>query len=512
MNRQLTILLSAVLSASTMYGTPKDSTARRDVVGAWVGDSVPALYAVSDNNPALRTLAHPYGLTILGIDYGTMRRDSVINPQQGRGFDRYGVSASTYTRTGINMVLEGHASYHRSTSRKVVWNETADAAMIYPYFAADSVGGDIQTEIYDFGGSYSDRRGKLIWGGALDYTAGLHWRSVDPRPRNVTANLRARAGIAWAFSPKAVIGIAARYTRYKQTSSIKFESEMGQDKIYHLTGLGTQYQRFAGNGLSTHYNGNLWGVSIDFRPDSIGGTGPSASVSYDGMSMNTLLTDLNKLPMSALSSYALDARAGYSWRCGTNHWSVIAFAATSLRKGTENIFGDAASGIYPQIGELSMYRHRLTRSGIEALWMMQRRDYAVFSAHVTSAYQRSMELYISPRQKMSIERWRTAAELCATLPLKGRVIGHLSIGGNIAPILSSNFEHSATNAPNSLRELTMSQYDVLSSATSGLDVALGVTFPAGQIALRPQVRYVYNHYNGVSADSNAFEAAITLAF
>lgn len=508
--KRTTIFALATLAALSVSATSTD--AKPDAVAAWVGDSVPALYATSGDNPALRSFAHPYGLTILGIDYGTMRRDSIIAPQLGRGFDQYGVGASTYTRVGTDMVLEGHASYHRGTARKVVWNETADLYMVYPYMAADSVGGDIQNEIYDFGGSYSDRRGRLLWGGSLDYTAGLHWRSRDPRPRNVTANLRARAGIAWALSPKAVAGFAARYTRYKQTSSIKFESEMGQDKIYHLTGLGTQYQRFAGIGLSTHYNADLWGVSFDLRPDSIGGTGPSASFSYDGMDMKVLLIDLNKLPMAKITSYALDARAGYGWRRGSGTWSVMAFASTSLRKGTENIFGDPASGIYPQIGSLSMYRHRLCNIGAEMLWVMQRGSLSVFSARLTSQYQRSMQLYISPRQKMAAERWLTSANLGATVPLKGRILGHLNIGACVAPVLSSNLEYTAANAPHSLHMLTMSQYDVLAAGTSAFDAAVAVTISVGRIALRPQLRYAHGHYNGIRADSDAIEAAVTIAF
>lgn len=508
--KRTTIFALATLAALSVSATSTD--AKPDAVAAWVGDSVPALYATSGDNPALRSFAHPYGLTILGIDYGTMRRDSIIAPQLGRGFDRYGIGASTYTRVGTDMVLEGHASYHRGTARKVVWNETADLYMVYPYMAADSVGGDIQNEIYDFGGSYSDRRGRLLWGGSLDYTAGLHWRSRDPRPRNVTANLRARAGIAWALSPKAVAGFAARYTRYKQTSSIKFESEMGQDKIYHLTGLGTQYQRFAGIGLSTHYNADLWGVSFDLRPDSIGGTGPSASFSYDGMDMKVLLIDLNKLPMAKITSYALDARAGYGWRRSSGTWSVMAFASTSLRKGTENIFGDPASGIYPQIGSLSMYRHRLCNIGAEMLWVMQRGSLSVFSARLTSQYQRSMQLYISPRQKMAAERWLTSANLGATVPLKGRILGHLNIGASVAPVLSHHLEYTAANAPHSLHMLTMSQYDVLAAGTSAFDAAVAVTIPVGRIALRPQLRYAHGHYNGIRADSDAVEAAVTIAF
>lgn len=141
--KRTTIFALATLAALSVSATSID--AKPDAVAAWVGDSVPALYATGGNNPALRSFAHPYGLTILGIDYGTMRRDSIIAPQLGRGFDRYGVGASTYTRVGSDMVLEGHASYHRGTTRDVVWNETADIFMIYPYMAADSVGGDIQT-------------------------------------------------------------------------------------------------------------------------------------------------------------------------------------------------------------------------------------------------------------------------------------------------------------------------------------------------------------------------------
>lgn len=123
-----------------------------------------------------------------------------------------------------------------------------------------------------------------------------------------------------------------------------------------------------------------------------------------------------------------------------------------------------------------------------------------------------MQLYISPRQKMAAERWLTSANLGATVPLKDRILGHLNIGASVAPVLSHHLEYTASNAPHSLHMLTMSQYDVLAAGTSAFDAAVAVTIPVGRIALRPQLRYAHGHYNGIRADSDAVEAAVTIAF
>lgn len=508
-------LTSALASPQAKGVSAIDSThtEKPHVVSAWVGDSIPTLYAVSGENPALAGLLRPHSLTVLGLDYGHMRRDSIIDPQSGKGLNRFGMGASTYTRAGKSMVLQGHASYHRQEQKQVVWNETSDYAMIYPYLSADSIGGDLQGEIYDFGGAYSDRRGSLLWGAALDYTAGLYWRSVDPRPRNVTSNLRARAGIAYSLSHRAVLGLALRYTRYKQTSSIAFASEMGVDKVYHLIGLGLQYQRWGGLGLSTHYNANLWGLSLDLRPDGLEGTGASASFSYDGMAMDVLLTDLNKLPMAHISTYRFGAKAGWSWTKGYSRRSIVAYGATSLRQGTENIFGDPAGSIYPQIGSLNMYRHRLYDAGIEGLWTQRHGAYGVLTARLASGYHRSSELYISPRQKMSVERWRTALEVSATAALKGKTLGHLAAGAEVSPVLSSSYEYTLTGtSPNSLLALTRLQYNSRSANTATFFAGIGATFAVGRLALRPQLKYVHQCYNGISADTDAVEAAVLLAF
>ena len=57
MKRTTTFAL-ATLAALSVSATSID--AKPDAVAAWVGDSVPALYATSGNNPALRSFAHPY--------------------------------------------------------------------------------------------------------------------------------------------------------------------------------------------------------------------------------------------------------------------------------------------------------------------------------------------------------------------------------------------------------------------------------------------------------------------
>lgn len=304
------------------------------------------------DNPAMRPFEQSYSYTTVGLEYRRERQDKAVSTQAGDGYDGAGFAASAYIRHG-NATLWGEGGYTTGRHRSPVWNEVANAELLYPYLTADDTGGDISSETYRFAGGYAARNGRLAWGASLGYTAGQHYRDVDPRPRNVTGRLEAAAGIGWRPADRYVFAVGGEAMKYKQTSDIDFKSELGRATIYHLTGLGTDYVRFRGNGMTTHYDGTRYAVRLDMTPER--GNGMLATLRMARLTVKTILNDMNKLPMASLWHNTLDAAVGYRHNGHCTAWGVAADMNIYRRHGSENIFGDAASAIYPQIGTVEMF-------------------------------------------------------------------------------------------------------------------------------------------------------------
>ena len=58
--------------------------------------------------------------------------------------------------------LWGNASYKNQELRKVRWNESVDSDLLYPYFTADAVGGDLHSEQYAFMGGFANNGNDCI--------------------------------------------------------------------------------------------------------------------------------------------------------------------------------------------------------------------------------------------------------------------------------------------------------------------------------------------------------------
>lgn len=330
-----------------------------DKTGLWhIADAV-------FGNVAIDQWRLPQGYTAAYGSYTRLNRDF---------FWQGGASTYTHYRSST---LCGGASYSNGKRRSMPWCETSDPALIYPYLLADSVGGELDSEIYCFSGSYADHRGRWAWGASLAYKATLEYRSVDPRPRNVSGCLDAAAAVACRISGDYRLGVDLSARRYTQSNDIEFKSETGIEKIYHLTGPESHYARFAGTGLSTHYRGYRYGGGVALYPS--GGRGLFARVSVSRFAFDNIITDLNKLPMASATHSDIEAMAGYLQPGSHLYWGVNFHLRAARRHGTENIFGDATSGVYPQIGSLAMYSYNSTilsaallcgiRSGNSQLWL-----------------------------------------------------------------------------------------------------------------------------------------------
>jgi len=372
-------------------------------------------------NPAVNVWWASSSLTSLGVDF-FRRMDGgdadAVDARKGSAETLWSGGAETYTKFR-NTTLWGHGRYVNGRTSDVRWNESADADLIYPYILADSVGGDIKREQYSFGGGYAAVTDRWAWGVSISYEALLECRDVDPRPKNVSGRLDMAVGGAFRFMRNHYGGVSFRLCKYKQTNDIEFISEMGVDKIFHLTGLATHYQRFAGTGMSTYYNGMRYGVGIDVFPfDS---RGAYLSCLLERFSFENILSDFNKLPMASAWHNSLSVEGG--WLAPASRglfWGVNAALEVYRRHGTENIFGDATSNVYPQIAANTLFADNAVTAKARVLWGVAFSEVSSLSTEVHASWHRRTLAHIDPYRYSLTQNASAGVVLKACLPMPGK--------------------------------------------------------------------------------------------
>ncbi len=388
MKRISTAIAMTALVATALAAT-KTETASDSILSrvARNDGSTLRLVDLAWHNPAMRPLERDFGISSVSGSFRRSADSESVNPQVGDKSTRWAFDAESYIKYK-NSTLWGSARYNNGKDRNVQWNETSEIWNVYPYVMADSTGGDIKTETYSFAGGYAATSGRLTWGCSMGYTAGLYYRAVDPRPRNVTGNLEFAAGVTWSFTPGTFAGLMLGYTKYKQTNEITFYSELGDKRILHLTGLVNDYGRFAGDATSAYYNGNTWRAGIN-----LGVAGSlKASVEAVHYKVTNILTSLNKLPMAFATHNAVDAEVAWT----ASRWGVSARMSASRRVGTENVFGDAASSTYPKIAEHNQYFENRAEASAQGMYRIVTRRVEV-RLFPSLGYSHRNEIYRDPQ-------------------------------------------------------------------------------------------------------------------
>jgi hypothetical protein len=395
------------------------------------------------DNPAVKQWMLPMTHNSIDLSYHKDKSDETIDfPGEGTGTDYWQAEANSYMKYKTS-TLWGGASYRNGKVRNVKWNETSDAALIYPYFTADSVGGNMSMEQYAFNGGYADQTDKWAWGGTIGYTAGLYYRNVDPRPRNVTGKLNiALGGGAKLWQGSYFAGASVNWMKYKQSNDIDFKSQTGVEKIYHLTGLGTHYSRFAGTGTDVYYTGNRLGATFNIFP--VGGSGVVASANISRFKFDKILTDLNKLPMATANHKQLDVQVGWLQYGRVNDWAVTATLQAYRRHGLENIFGDASSSIYPQIGQLLMYADNSISAGLSGLWQRKWSDKMLLWIRPDVAYDHRTTAYRDPARFITINNATVGATAEFTSRLSQKWSAALSAGYHLTKPFDTAIDLSGT--------------------------------------------------------------------
>jgi len=385
----------------------------------WYSSERESLLQLAWQNPAIKQWQHGYSLSDVGLSWQLRHEDEPLVTQLGNHETTLAFDARTYMKHRSS-TLWGRVYYNNGRQRGIRWNETSDLDVVYPYLLADSVPTQaMKLERYSFMGGYADERGRLAWGATIGYTAGLYYRNVDPRPRNVTANLDIAAGVGFHCG-NYVAAASVAFKKYKQTNNVTFYSEMGNDKLFHLTGLTNDYGRFAGTGYNTYYKGNRWIASLNAHP--VDGRGLSASVQASRFAFVNVLTSLNKLPMAHVTHNAIEAEA--AWMAST--WALRATTSASRRVGTENVFGDPAAQVYQQIGRLDNFHENRFCAGVDAVWQHRWQRF-VLDLHPAVSYNHVNVIYADPQGQLQLNdfdlkmRAKGGAEL-------GRIFTTLTLG------------------------------------------------------------------------------------
>lgn len=462
--------------------------------------------ALAYDNPSMVPLRYATSLSRLSPGYDRSSSDAAVRAQQGRGNSTGRFGADTYIHAG-DATVWGGAAYENGRIYDVRWCEASDFDIVYPYVTADAVGGDMKAERYSFAGGYAAPVSGFTLGCRLSYAAGHYYRDVDPRPRNITGRLDAAIGVARVIGPYRV-GLAVDFMKYRQSNNLLFMSELGEARIYHLTGLGGHYVRFDGLGKDCSYSGERYGVQLDLLPEH--GCGFFGAVALHRFSFDYVIRDLNHLPMSSVSDNSLAFECGYRYDRGADFAAVTVAGDYSRRIGRENIFGDPVSGQYPEIGSMKMYGADSCATSLEALYM-RRAGVFTFGATARGAISHDEKACLSPRRQWLVDAVMMGVGVDASYT--GSCFhSRLRLGYDRRFVTDSSLGGVDGDDGIGLGDVVLSDFGFASADTDRFSASLAGAMAIGRrLALGASVEWSHTSY-GRRVSSDGLRAAVSLYF
>lgn len=433
---------------------------------------------LSFDNPAVNQWKMTTGHTAVEASYASGTDRNNPDPRDGDSDRCWSAGASTYTKYRSS-TLWGHATYLNGKTGNVVWNETADRELLYPYLLADSIGGDLKREVYSFSGGYADHHGRWAWGARIGYEALLEYRDIDPRPKNVVGRLTLSAGGMFRFAGSYHAGLSINILKYKQTNEIDFKSEMGVDKIFHLTGMTSHYNRFAGEGLDTYYNGSRTGIDLNIYPSD--GKGAFATASFSRFTFDNILTDLNKLPLASVWHNEFRGEAGWM-SPGKHHFGGGSARITLYRRhGLENIFGDAASSIYPVIASNEMFADNSVNIKATGRWGVYFGSVNRLQVSVSPEWSHEVTAVIEPYDYQVLNKVSLTASVAGVAKIGNRWLLEGELSGKFRNPYDCRLSLTSSDLNSSDKEMAgldaavRGGFSNLSSRSSGVGISAGAT-------------------------------------
>lgn len=381
-------------------------------------------------NPALHAGAFAGDLTQASVGFALRSEEVAERMAAGDGEVSGSFAAESYRRLRHGGAVWGEAGYSRGTVRNVVWRSSADYDVVFPYITADSIGGDLFSEEYTFGGGYGRRGRRAAWGIEGGVRALHEWRTVDPRPRSIAIDLDFRAGAALRAG-RYMAGASFAAKVYKQTGDVDFYNPLGVKGEYHLSGLGAHFARFTGVDAGSLYRGGGYAAMLTLAPADAG-EGLYLSLEYVRQRVEKILVAYNNLPLQRIVPQSVSFGAAWTARSGAVRWGAALRAQYDSRVGTESVVGEKISNIYAVLAHLKMYGYSLATVRAEAFagrgaWCL-----------VPWAEYRGMdEEYVYPAQSRRTDRVAGGADMVFTRGSE-RMWLRLSAGGGYDAVLQGS--------------------------------------------------------------------------
>ncbi len=358
-------------------------------------------------NPALQPLHYQHSLSQIALGYDYRNDEQPLWAEKGDGYHGMLFDASTYMRTSLNSVVWGQAIYRNGKRLNQQWSENADFDRIYPYVTADTIGGDMQSELYEFCGGYAHRGQRISYGAQMSYQSGMDYRDHDPRPKCTTLHVDFTLGGAYQFNNRYIAALHGMVGKYNQQQSISFMNPRGVSMLYHMTGLGTHYFRFKGDRSNARYDGAQWQLGVNFTTTD--GMGPSASLSTGEEHIQKQLADEHNLPLCDINEWHHTAEL--AWR--QPHRYARLTADWRQRKGSERVY-DSGVTFYKEITKLESFACDVWQTAFEAGWQLHPSNKLCVDIIPQVAYCSRLMKYTSPARQSDYSHFSGTAkcQLC----------------------------------------------------------------------------------------------------
>ncbi len=355
----LSLLISVFIAQNDTLTVLQKSAARESVV---------AKAATVERSAASYLMEPLKAYTSIAAAWNGRREESPAKMEEGDSMDEGQLNISTLVRPTCNSAVRGSINYARGLKRNVIWNTSSDYDIVYPYTLADTVGGNLNHEKYQFSGGYSALKGNFLWGLEGAYRAFHEYRDVDPRPRNIVSDLNVR-GTAGLLLGGRVLEGSLFYRRYSQSQNVTFVSERGRNtSVFHLTGLGDYNWRFSGASdayLTTRYSGNGVGFQLATYPKAVQGW--RADASYTLLNMAHYLPNQNEALYTQALTREIRLNAGYIGR----RFTAGAHAAYQWREGIESVLDNGKAGRFLELTKLPLFGSSELSAGADAAWQLK---------------------------------------------------------------------------------------------------------------------------------------------
>lgn len=432
--------------------------------------------------------------------------------QEGRGLSEGFFDAHTLLHLSGHSALRGSATYRRGVKRGVRWNSTSDFDLLFPYVLADSVGGDLQTETYAFGGAYARRLGDWTAGLSGNYRALHEYRQVDPRPRNITSDFEVDASggrVLGAYALDLTLG----YRRYFQSQTVSFINQRGANTTeFHMTGLGSHFGRFMGTSAytSTYYRGQGFRAGASFS--ALSDDGWRGSVFFSHTAFVRHLVNQNQAPITRLGVSRLTASLYWLSHRGNDLLQAGGDVACSLRSGSENVISNMSTGSFGTLMSLPMYERKSLDARIFGDYHHPVDTRSGFALRPTLYVRASRAEHVYPARlaEMLVLAGTVRAGYDRTFPSSWRLDAGLTAGVAASPAHDLSLPEAHT-MPRLLEDMRL-QYGVLTDtrADAGADVRISRS-AGGKMRVYLRGIYLRSFYAGGYAARHA-ACAVGLCF